>query len=160
MAADQEKILVVDDNKPNVELLQAHLESAGYNVVTAFGGEEALRKVESEKPDMILLDIMMPRISGYEVCRRLKADPKSKGIPIVMVTALNELEDVEKGVDVGADDFLMKPINKLELITRVRSMLRVKNLEDELQRTVAYLEEMQKETQQKETQQKEKGDPE
>lgn len=150
MTEDQEKILIVDDNRPNVELLQAHLESAGYNVVAAYGGEEALQKVESEKPDMILLDIMMPRMSGYEVCRRLKADPKSKVIPIVMVTALNELEDVEKGVDVGADDFLMKPINKLELIARVKSMLRVKNLEDELQRTVAYLEEMQKEMGRKE----------
>ena len=147
---DQEKILIVDDNRPNVELLQAHLESAGYNVVAAYGGEEALQKVEKEKPDLILLDIMMPRMSGYEVCRRLKADPKSKVIPIVMVTALNELEDVEKGVDVGADDFLMKPINKLELIARVKSMLRVKNLEDELQRTVAYLEEMQKEMGRKE----------
>jgi len=155
MSNGQEKILVVDDNKPNVELLQAHLESAGYNVVTAYGGEEALEKAESEEPDMILLDIMMPRISGYEVCRRLKADPKSRVIPIVMVTALNELEDVEKGVDVGADDFLMKPINKLELIARVKSMLRVKNLEDELQRTVAYLEEMQKEMRRKE-----KGDTE
>ena len=150
MTEDQEKILIVDDNRPNVELLQAHLESAGYNVVAAYGGEEALQKVESEKPDMILLDIMMPRMSGYEVCRRLKADPKSKVIPIVMVTALNELEDVEKGVDVGADDFLMKPINKLELIARVKSMFRVKNLEDELQRTVAYHEEMQKEMGRKE----------
>ena len=145
MAEEKATILVVDDNKPNVELLQVHLESAGYNVITAYGGEEALAKVLSSKPDLILLDIMMPRISGYEVCRRLKAGPETKNIPIVIVTALNELEDVEKGVEVGADDFLMKPINKHELFSRVKSMLRVKNLEDELQRTLAYLDEIRKE---------------
>jgi len=140
MADEQEKILIVDDNRPNVELLQAHLESAGYNVITAFSGEEALTVVESERPDIILLDIMMPEMSGYEVCRRLKANPDTKSIPVVMVTALHELEDVEKAVEVGADDFLMKPIHKHELFARVKSMVRVKTLQHELGRMLSYLE--------------------
>jgi two-component system cell cycle response regulator len=139
MSDEQGKILVVDDNKPNVELLQAHLESAGYVVITAFSGKEALARIASDKPDIILLDIMMPEMSGYEVCRRLKADPETKHTPVVMVTALHELEDVEKAVEVGADDFLMKPIHKHELFSRVKSMLRVKSLEDELGRTLSYL---------------------
>jgi two-component system cell cycle response regulator len=145
MTVESERVLIVDDNRPNVELLQAHLESAGYEVATAFTGEEALASVASQSPDIILLDIMMPGMSGYEVCRRLKATPDTKGIPVVMVTALHELEDVEKAVEVGADDFLMKPIHKHELFARVKSMLRVKSLEDELGRTLSYLEGISKE---------------
>ena len=93
-------------------------------------------------PDVILLDIMMPRMSGFEVCRRLKDDPKTRDIPVVIVTALNELGDVERGVDSGADDFLSKPVHKLELVTRVRSLLRVRHLKSELERTLTYLAEM------------------
>jgi two-component system, OmpR family, alkaline phosphatase synthesis response regulator PhoP len=135
-------VLVVDDNAQNVELMQAYLETLNCTVHTAADGMEALAKVPQVKPDLILLDIMMPRMSGFEVCRRLKADPKTRDIPILMVTALNELGDIERGVESGTDDFLTKPINKLELLTRVKSLLRVRHLKSALDRTMAYLSEM------------------
>jgi CheY-like chemotaxis protein len=135
-------VLVVDDNAQNVELMQAYLETLNCIVHTAVDGIDALDKVAKVKPDLILLDIMMPRMSGFEVCRRLKADPKTRPIPILMVTALNELGDIERGVEAGTDDFLTKPINKLELLTRVKSLLRVRHLKGELDRTMAYLSEM------------------
>jgi two-component system, OmpR family, alkaline phosphatase synthesis response regulator PhoP len=135
-------ILVVDDHAPNVELMQAYLETLNCTVHTAVDGIDALEKVSRVRPDLILLDIMMPRMSGFEVCRRLKADPKTRDIPILMVTALNELGDIERGVESGTDDFLTKPINKLELLTRVKSLLRVRHLKSELDRTMAYLSEM------------------
>lgn len=135
-------VLVVDDNAPNVELMQAYLETLNCTVHTASDGIEALDKVPKVKPDLILLDIMMPRMSGFEVCRRLKADPQTRDIPILMVTALNELGDIERGVESGTDDFLTKPINKLELLTRVKSLLRVRHLKGELDRTMAYLSDM------------------
>jgi two-component system, OmpR family, alkaline phosphatase synthesis response regulator PhoP len=135
-------VLVVDDNAQNVELMQAYLETLNCVVHTAADGIEALAKVPQVKPDLILLDIMMPRMSGFEVCRRLKADPKTRDIPILMVTALNELGDIERGVESGTDDFLTKPINKLELLTRVKSLLRVRHLKSALDRTMAYLSEM------------------
>jgi len=135
-------ILVVDDNPQNVELMQAYLESLNCTVHVAVDGIDALEKVPKTKPDLILLDIMMPRMSGFEVCRRLKADPKTREIPILMVTALNELGDIERGVECGTDDFLTKPINKLELVTRVKSLLRVRHLKSALDRTLAYLSDM------------------
>lgn len=132
-------VLVVDDNPQNVELLQAYLESLNCTVHVATDGIDALEKVPQAKPDLILLDIMMPRMSGFEVCRRLKADPSTRDIPVIMVTALNELGDIERGVEAGTDDFLSKPVNKLELLTRVKSLLRVRHLKSELDRTLAYL---------------------
>lgn len=132
-------VLIVDDNPQNVELIQAYLESLNCTTHTAVDGVEALDMVEKCRPDLILLDIMMPRMSGFEVCRRLKADPKTRDIPIIMVTALNELGDIERGVEAGTDDFLSKPVNKLELVTRVKSLLRVRHLKSELERTLAYL---------------------
>ena len=135
-------ILVVDDNPQNLELLQAYLEDLGCTVITAVDGTEALKVVAKQNPDLILLDIMMPRMSGFEVCRRLKAHPDTADIPVVMVTALNELGDIERAVAAGTDDFLSKPINKLELLTRVRSLLRVRHLKGELERTLAYLQEV------------------
>jgi CheY-like chemotaxis protein len=132
-------ILVVDDNAANVELMQAYLEPLSCTVHTASDGVEALAQVGKVNPDVILLDIMMPRMSGFEVCRRLKADAKTREIPIIMITALNELGDIERGVESGTDDFLSKPINKLELLTRVKSLLRVRHLKGELERTLAYL---------------------
>ena len=135
-------ILVVDDNAQNVELMQAYLETINCTVHVAVDGVDALEKVPKVNPDLILLDIMMPRMSGFEVCRRLKADPKTREIPILMVTALNELGDIERGVECGTDDFLTKPINKLELVTRVKSLLRVRHLKSALDRTLAYLTEM------------------
>jgi CheY-like chemotaxis protein len=133
-------ILVVDDNGQNLELLQAYLEALPCRIVTARDGLEALSAVESAKPDLILLDVMMPKMSGYEVCKKLKADPATRSIPILMVTALNELTDIERGVESGTDDFLTKPVKKLELLTRVKSLLRVRHLKRELDRTLAYIE--------------------
>ncbi len=135
-------ILVVDDNPQNAELMQAYLEALDVVVKIAGDGIDALQQIQTRPPDLILLDIMMPRMSGFEVCRRVKNDPDTKDIPVVIVTALNELADIERGVDCGADDFLSKPINKLELLTRVKSLLRVRHLKSELERTLAYLEEI------------------
>ena len=135
-------VMVVDDNAQNVELMQAYLETLNCVVHTAVDGIDALEKVPKYRPDLIVLDIMMPRMSGFEVCRRLKADPKTRDIPILMVTALNELGDIERGVEAGTDDFLTKPISKLELLTRVKSLLRIRHLKGELDRTTAYLSEM------------------
>lgn len=118
-------ILVVDDNEQNVELLQAYLESMPVEVHASFDGVEALAKIsDGLKPDLVLLDVMMPKMSGFEVCRKLKADSATADIPIMMVTALNELGDIERGVEAGTDEFLSKPVNKLELLTRVKSLLR------------------------------------
>jgi len=136
------KILVVDDNAQNLELLVAYLDSLGCGIATAVDGLGALEEVRDNPPDLILLDIMMPRMSGFEVCRKLKSDPQTRDIPIIMVTALNELGDIERGVDSGTDDFITKPVNRLELVTRVRSLLRVRHLKNELDRTLAYLSEV------------------
>ena len=135
----ESKILVVDDNEQNLELLVAYLETLGCPVVTAVDGVDALEKVAAEKPDLILLDIMMPRMSGFEVCRKIKSDPTTRDTPVIMVTALNELTDIERGVESGTDDFITKPVNRLELTTRVKSLLRVRHLKTELDRTLAYL---------------------
>ena len=135
-------ILIADDTEQNVELLQAYLDDLGCKVVTACDGQETLDRVADSKPDLILLDIMMPKLSGFEICKRLKGDPATAAIPICMVTALNELGDIERAVEAGTDDFLSKPINKWELLTRVRSLLRVRHLQNELERTLSYLEEV------------------
>jgi class 3 adenylate cyclase len=123
-----------------VELLEAHLIAAGYEVAVAYDGKEALEKIFQETPDLVLLDIMMPKIDGYEVCRRTKENDKTKFIPIIMITALTEVEDKIKGIEVGADDFMNKPINKIELLTRVRSLLRIKNLHDQLEKSYREIE--------------------
>jgi CheY-like chemotaxis protein len=135
-------VLIADDTEQNVELIQAYLDELGCRVVTAYDGLETLERVRQAKPDLILLDIMMPKVSGYEICRKLKGDPATRSIPICMVTALNEEGDIERAVDAGTDDFLSKPINKWELLTRVRSLLRVRHLQNELERTLEYLEEV------------------
>ena len=135
-------VLIVDDNAQNVELLQAFLESMPLKVVTAVDGVDALEKVEQHKPDLILLDVMMPRMSGFQVCKKLKTDPKTKDIQVLMVTALNELGDIEQASECGTDDFVSKPINKLELLTRVKSLLRVRHMKSELERALSYLNEI------------------
>ena len=140
-------ILVVDDNQQNLELLQAYLEDFECKTVPAHDGPEALAIINKNPPDLILLDVMMPRMSGFEVCKRVKGSPKTKNIPVIMVTALNEFGDIERGVESGTDDFVSKPVNKLELLTRVKTMLKLKNVTDQLERTLAYLSEMEKQAQ-------------
>jgi diguanylate cyclase (GGDEF)-like protein len=126
-------ILVVDDIPTNIQLLKAYLTSVGYAVEAARDGQEALEKVVSSKPDLILLDVMMPKINGFEVCRNLKKEQASSFIPVIMVTGLNEVEYKIRAMEAGADDFVTKPFNRLELLTRVKSLLRIKQLYEELE---------------------------
>jgi CheY-like chemotaxis protein len=140
-------ILVVDDNQQNLELLQAYLEDVDCQAVPARDGLEALEIIAKDPPDLILLDVMMPKMSGFEVCKRIKNDPKTTDIPVIMVTALNEFGDIERAIDSGTDDFLSKPVNKLELLTRIKTMLKLKHLSDKLERTLAYLSEIEKQAQ-------------
>ena len=126
------RILVVDDTPLNVKLLRDILAARGYVVTSAASGQDALEEIAKELPDLVLLDVMMPGMSGFEVCSRLRADSKTALLPVVMVTALHAVEDRIAGLDAGADDFLTKPINKLELLARVRSLLRIKSLYDQV----------------------------
>ena len=137
------RILVVDDNPQNVELLVEYLKTIECEVQTAADGLEALEVVGQFKPDLILLDIMMPKMSGFEVCRKLKSDPALRDIPIIMVTALDEMGDIKRAVESGTDDFISKPVNRLELTTRVKSLLRLRHLK-EPERTLSYLDDMNK----------------
>src|SRR5881409_2825236 len=136
-----EKILVVDDVAVNVKLLADLLTVKGYAVVTAAGGAEALTKIDKEQPALVLLDVMMPGMSGYDVCRKIRQNPATSMLPVIMVTALDPTQERVKGIDAGADDFLTKPINQPELLARVRSLLRVKQLWDELAELNRTLEE-------------------
>jgi two-component system alkaline phosphatase synthesis response regulator PhoP len=122
----------------------AYLEDVDCLTISAASGMEALDIIHEKTPDLVLLDVMMPKISGFEVCRRMKNDPQTADIPIIMVTALNEMADIEKAINSGTDDFLSKPVNKWELITRVKTMLKLKHLTDRLERTLAYLNEVEK----------------
>src|SRR5688572_9997958 len=125
------RVLVVDDILPNVKLLEAKLSSEYYDVLTATSGLEALEKVATQSPDIVLLDVMMPEMDGFEVCRRIKSDPAVAHIPVVMVTALTDSADRIKGLEAGADDFLSKPLNDTALMARVRSLVRLKMTVDE-----------------------------
>lgn len=117
------KVLIADDNPQILELLEAYLEPLGVTICTAKDGQAALDMLDSEQPDLVLLDVMMPKRSGFEVCRELKSDPRYNATPVIMVTALNEVGDLERAKESGADDFLVKPVNKLELLQRVRTLL-------------------------------------
>ncbi len=134
------KILVVDDTPRNVKLLGDLLAAKGYAVVTAASGAEALEQVASAQPDLVLLDVVMPGMSGYEVCRRIREGPAGRIVPVVMVTALDPAEERIKGIEAGADDFLTKPINQPELLARVRSLLRIKALYTQLEESNRTLE--------------------
>ncbi|MGQ0676356.1 MAG: PleD family two-component system response regulator [Rhodospirillales bacterium] len=126
------RVLVVDDVLPNVKLLEAKLSSEYFDVITAMDGPAALRRIAEHPPDIVLLDVMMPNMDGFEVCRRIRRDPKSAHIPVVMVTALSDTEDRVRGLEAGADDFLTKPVNDVALFARVRSLVRLKMMMDEL----------------------------
>jgi class 3 adenylate cyclase len=143
------KILVVDDTPQNVKLLADLLGVKGYAVATAASGPDALALVESERPDLVLLDVVMPGMSGYEVCRKIRENPATGILPVVMVTALDPGQERIKGLDAGADDFLTKPINQAELLARVRSLLRIKALYDTVEAQAAQLAEWNKSLEQR-----------
>ena len=116
-------ILLVDDNAQNLELMQAFLDELPCKLRTASDGVEAIESIDREQPDLVILDVMMPRMSGFEVCQKIKSQPSTRDIVIIMVTALNEVSDYERAAECGTNDFITKPVNKLELITRVRTLL-------------------------------------
>lgn len=136
---EKARILVVDDEPINIELISGYLER-DYEIIRAYGGREALDKLILKKPDVVLLDIMMPEINGYEVCEKIKHEDSTHFIPVVMVTALSEIDDKIKAIEAGADDFLTKPINSIELKTRVRSLLKGKYYFDQLVKTKEQIE--------------------
>ncbi|NLE38732.1 MAG: response regulator [Pirellulaceae bacterium] len=136
------KILIADDNPLNVEVLEAFLTDLPCEIAIAVDGRDTLDKVAEFQPDLILLDIMMPKLSGFEVCKAVKDDPATRDIMVLMVTALNELGDIERAVNAGCDDFLSKPVNKIELLKRVENMLKLRSVKDELQRLREYIDGM------------------
>ena len=137
---DKPVILVVDDQPQNIELLEAHLVPQGYEIVKAASGEEALEKLSGNQIDLVLLDVMMPRMSGFEVLEKLRADKKTRLIPVVMITVLKETEDRVKALEAGCDDFISKPFDRHELLVRVKSLLRIKSLHDEVDEAREYAE--------------------
>ncbi len=140
--SDRNRILIADDNQANSELLEAYLAGIDCELEFAVDGQDTLDKVVSFRPDLILLDVMMPKLSGFEVCHQLKGNPRTRSIMILMVTALNELGDIERAVAAGTDDFLCKPVNKLALLKRVELMLLFKDIKDENERLRRYIQEM------------------
>ncbi|MEQ9460391.1 MAG: DUF2064 domain-containing protein [Phycisphaeraceae bacterium] len=137
------RVLVVDDNQQNLELLEAYLEPLGCRVDAVQDGVTAIGMLDGrdrhELPDLVLLDVMMPKMSGFEVCRKIKDDPRTRAIPVMMVTALHEVGDVERAVECGTDDFLSKPVNRVELLTRAKNLLKVRHLKKELEQAEARL---------------------
>jgi len=132
------RVLIADDNPANADLLEAHLDGSGYEVRTVVNGEETLASAKSWKPDVILLDVMMPKLSGFEVCKRLRSDATTRDIGVLMVTALDQPTDIERAVDAGTDDFLTKPIHKSELLLRVRALLEAQKQPTDIDRGLAY----------------------
>ena len=142
MSDEKPRILIADDNAANVELLEAYLAGLDCDTEIAVDGRDTLDKVASFHPHVILLDVMMPKLSGFEVCQEIKSQDETRGIMILMVTALNELGDIERAVQAGTDDFLSKPVNKVELLKRVDNMLRLRHVNDEVERLRRYIEQM------------------
>jgi adenylate cyclase len=151
--SEAKRILVVDDTPHNVKLLVDLLSAKGYQVKTATSGPQALLSIAEETPDLVLLDVIMPEMTGYDVCKQIRADPKTAALPVVLVTSLDPREEKIRGLESGADDFLTKPINQAELIARVRTLLRVKSLYDTVQEQAAQLSEWNKELEQRVAQQ-------
>jgi DNA-binding response OmpR family regulator len=134
------RILIADDNPQGVELLEAYLDELGADIKTAADGEATLKQVQDWKPDLLLLDVMMPRMSGFEVCKRLRGNPATRKLGILMVTALDQTADVERAVEAGTDDFLTKPVNKNELLRRVKALLKSKQADSPLEDVLQYVE--------------------
>ena len=139
---DKNRILIADDNQANRELLDAYLSELDCEIDFAVDGQNTLDKVASFNPDLILLDVMMPKFNGFEVCEQIKSAPATAAIMVLMVTALNERGDIERAVRAGTDDFLSKPVNQVELLKRVENMLKLKDVTDEVERLRKYIEEM------------------
>jgi len=138
--ARKPRVLIADDNPQGVELLEAYLGERDYEVATAADGESTLQKVQTWRPDLILLDIMMPKISGFEVCKRLRANPATKNIAVLMITALDQPSDIDRAVEAGTDDFVTKPINKTDLLVRVGAALKSRRHKGQLDQTLDYME--------------------
>ena len=138
----QHRILIVDDNEANCELLEAYLADLECETSIAVDGQQAMEQAASFKPDLILLDIMMPKLNGFEVCEKIKEDPELGKIMILMVSALNELGDLERAVNAGTNDFLAKPVNRVELLKRVENMLKLQGVSDENERLRQYIQSM------------------
>ena len=134
------RILVVDDVATNLRLVEGHLRREGYQAQLAGSGEGALRAIEAEEPDLVLLDVIMPGLDGFETCRRIRANPTTRHIPVILLTSLTDLDHKAQGQQAGADDFVTKPFDRNELLIRVRSMLRIKALHDRLKQKIAELE--------------------
>lgn len=132
------RVLIADDNQANAELLEAHLDGSGFETRIAINGDETLKLAIEWNADLVLLDVMMPKLSGFEVCKRLRAEESTRDIGIIMVTALDRPTDIERAVDVGTDDFITKPINKTELIHRIRALLLARSEENPIERGLAY----------------------
>jgi PleD family two-component response regulator len=142
--ARKPRVLIADDNAQGVELLEAYLAECDYDVATAADGEATLQKIKSWQPDVILLDIMMPKISGFEVCKRLRADAATRDIAVLMITALDQPSDIDRAVEAGTNDFLTKPINKTELLLRVRAALKSRQHQGQVNQALVYIEGVEK----------------
>ena len=132
------RILLVDDNEQNLELMEAYLDDLSCTIRTAVNGIEAVASIDADPPDLVLLDVMMPRMSGFEVCQKIKSQPSTRDIVVIMVTALHEVGDFERAVECGTNDFITKPVNKLELLTRVRSLLELRHLKRRYEQLVSF----------------------
>ncbi len=141
-SSEKHRVLIADDVSANSELLEAYLSNLECDTEIAVDGNEAMEKVASFKPDLILLDVMMPKLSGFEVCKKIKSDPATANTMVLMVTALNELGDIERAVDAGTNDFLSKPVNRVELVKRVENLLKLKGVTDENERLRQYIQQM------------------
>ena len=141
-SSETHRVLIADDVAANSELLEAYLSKIDCDTEIAVDGNEAMEKVASFKPDLILLDVMMPKLSGFEVCKKIKSDPAIANTMVLMVTALNELGDIERAVEAGTNDFLSKPVNRVELIKRVENLLKLKGVTDENERLRQYIQQM------------------
>jgi two-component system alkaline phosphatase synthesis response regulator PhoP len=139
MPESSARILIADDHPHGVELLEAYLFGTPYETRTAGNGDETLQAIQQWRPDIVLLDIMMPRLSGFEVCKRLRQDPAMRNIGVIMITALDQSADVDRGVEAGADDFLTKPINQADLLFRIRALLKSRQQTSDLPRALEYI---------------------